>query len=296
MVAHTEKVLLDTDVGSDIDDALALSYLLCQERCDLVGITTVTGEPLKRAEMASAICLNVGRGDIPIRAGCAQAMLIDMRQKKAPQAEALGAWNRRTDFAANEAIEFMRRTIRSQPGEITLLAIGPMTNVGLLFATDPEIPSLLKQVVLMCGRFFTAMGGEWNAIGDPHATAITYGNGCQAKPPRHVSFGLDVTTRCVMAPDECRKRFTAKVLQPVRDFAEVWFKNGSHGITFHDPLAAACIFEPEICRYKQGSVRVSLTDPTAGWTVFSEQADGPHNVASEVDSARFFEHYFAVVK
>jgi len=99
-----------------------------------------------------------------------------------------------------------------------------------------------------------------------------------------------------MPPDDCRKRFTAKVLQPVRNLAEVWFKDGSHGITFHNPLAAARIFEPDICRYKQGSVKVSLNEPTAGWTVFQEQAAGPHTVAAEVDSRRFFEYYFSVVK
>jgi inosine-uridine nucleoside N-ribohydrolase len=296
MADVTEKVLLDTDIGTDIDDAVALAYLLCQERCDLVGITTVTGEPLQRAQMASAICRNVGRDDIPIHAGCAQAMLIDMRQKTAPQAEALGNWSRRTDFAPNGAVEFMRRTIRRQPGQITLLAIGPLTNVGLLFATDPEIPSLLKRVVLMCGQFFTSMSGEWNAIGDPHATAIAYGNGHQCRPREHMSFGLDVTTRCVMPADDCRRRFTARALQPVRDFAEVWFKHGPQGITFHDPLAAACLFEPDLCRYKQGSVKVLLHEPTAGWTLFQERADGPHTVAAEVDSRRFFEHYFSVVK
>ncbi len=291
-----EKVLLDTDIGSDIDDAVALAYLLCQQRCELVGITTVTGEPLKRAEMASAICQNVGRGDVPIHAGCSQAMLIDMRQSQAQQARALGNWKRRTDFPANEAVEFMRRTIRSHPGEITLLTIGPLTNAALLFALDPEIPALLKQLVLMCGRFFTFMGGEWNAILDPHATAITYGQGRQARPPRHVSFGLDVTTRCVMNPDECRRRFTAKVLEPVRDFAEVWYEKAPGGITFHDPLAAACIFEPDICQYKQGEIAVSLNEPTNGWTVFREQAAGPHTVARDVDAERFFKHYFDVVK
>ncbi len=290
------KIIFDTDIGSDIDDAVALAYLLSQPRCELLGITTVTGEPLKRAEMASAVCRTVGRDDIPIHSGCAQSMLIRMRQDKAPQADALGGWDRRTDFAPNTAIEFLRTTIRAHPGEITLLAVGPMTNLGVLFALDPEIPALLKDLVLMCGRFFTWMGGEWNAIGDPHATAIVYGNGQQARPPHHVSFGLDVTTQCTLPADECRQRFTAKVLKPVKDFAEVWFKHRPH-ITFHDPLAAACVFEPDICTYKQGFVRVPLADPTAGWTLFNEGSqDKAHTVARDVDSKRFFEHYFDLVK
>ena len=290
------KVLFDTDIGSDIDDAVALAYLLSQPRCDLVGVTTATGEPIKRAEMASAVCRNAGQPDVPVHAGCPQALLIEMRQKAAPQADALGDWDRRRDFPANTAVAFMRQVIRDHPGEITLLAVGPMTNVGLLFATDPEIPALLKQVVLMCGRFFTSMGGEWNAIGDPHATAIVYGNGCQSRPPRHVSYGLDVTTRCMMDADECRQRFTADALKPVRDFAEVWFKRSGR-ICFHDPLAAACIFQPDLCEYREGRVTVALNRPTMGWTVFDPNADDkPHAVAAGVDADRFFEHYFDVVK
>ena len=290
------KVILDTDIGSDIDDALALAYLLCQERCDLVGITTCTGQAPLRAEMASAICRNVGRGDVPIHSGCEKALLVDLRQKLAPQAAALGDWPRQKGFEPNTAIEFLRRTIRANPGEITLLSIGPLNNIALLFATDPEIPALLKDYVLMCGQFFTGTRGEWNAINDPHATAIAYGNGCQAKPPRHVSFGLDVTTQCTMSANECRRQFTAKALQPVRDFAEVWFRDVPRS-TFHDPLAAACIFEPGLCTYRQGKVTVSLNDPTNGWTAFDgRDADKPHTVAEKVDSQRFFEHYFGVVR
>ncbi|MCX7591661.1 MAG: nucleoside hydrolase [Kiritimatiellae bacterium] len=289
------KVVLDTDIGSDIDDALALAYLLSQPRCELLGITTVTGEAPKRAEMASAICRHVGRDDIPIHSGCTQAMLTDIRQKHAPQAEALGRWNRRRDFGENTAIEFLRQIIRANPGEITLLTIGPLTNIGVLFAVDPELPALLKQMVLMCGQFFTGTKGEWNAINDPHATAIAYGQGHQTRPPRHLSHGLDVTTRCVMPAEECRKRFTASVLEPVRDFAEVWFRTNDR-ITFHDPLAAACIFVPDLCRYREGRVRVSLSEPTLGWTVFDPDASiKPHLVAYDVDENRFFEHYFTIV-
>lgn len=290
------KVLLDTDIGSDIDDAVALAYLLSQPRCELLGITTVTGRPELRAQLASAICRNAGRDDIPIHCGCPTPLLITQQQPEAPQAAALVNWSRRTDFPPNTAVEFLRQTIRAHPGEITLLTIGPLTNIGLLFATDPEIPGLLKQLVLMCGRFFSSMGPEWNAMLDPHATAIAYGNGTQARPPRHVSYGLDVTLHCTMLASEVRDRFTARVLRPVRDFAEVWFQHAER-LCFHDPLAAACIFEPEICTYRQGMVQVSLNQPTLGWTVFNDRAEPkPHTVAENVRPGAFFDHFFDVVK
>jgi len=294
-MANKEKIILDTDIGSDIDDSLALAYLLNQPSCELLGITTVSGKADLRAQMVSTVCRNAGRGDIPIHVGCHQGIFEPIRQKGAGQTKALGDWDRQINFPPVTAVEFMRQTIRANPGEITLLAIGPMTNVALLFATDPDLPAMLKQLVLMCGWFF-GQGGEWNAINDPLATAITYGMGPQTKPTRHVSFGLDVTCKCVMNRDQCREKFTAKVLEPVRGFAEVWFERYEN-VTFHDPLAAACIFQPDICTYRPGEVRVSLAEPTKGWTIFKDvQENPPHLVAAGVDSTRFFEHYFSVVR
>jgi inosine-uridine nucleoside N-ribohydrolase len=77
------KILLDTDIGSDIDDAVALAYLLCKPQCDLLGITTVSGEPGRRAMMASAQCKLAGR-EIPIFPGTAEPLLIRSRQPKCP--------------------------------------------------------------------------------------------------------------------------------------------------------------------------------------------------------------------
>jgi purine nucleosidase len=290
----TEKVLLDTDIGSDIDDALALAYLLRQRRCELLGVTTVSGEPALRAELASAICCNLDRDDVPIHVGAAEPLLVGQRQPKATQAAALGSWRRRRDFAAtNTAVEFLRETIRAHPGEVTLLTIGPLTNAALLLAIDPEISSMLKRIVLMCGQFFDANNGEWNALLDPHATAIVYGQGDRPGPAEHVSYGLDVTMKVTLDADECRRRFGAKALAPVRDFAEVWFADRPV-VVFHDPLAAACIFEPEICRTRRGRVCVSTAEPTRGWTV-ARGDDGPHTLAAEVDAQRFLDHFFDVV-
>ena len=73
------KILLDTDIGQDIDDALTLSYLLCNPRCELMGITTVSGVVDERAQMASAICRSVGRDDIPIYPGFNECIFVEPR-------------------------------------------------------------------------------------------------------------------------------------------------------------------------------------------------------------------------
>lgn len=290
-------ILLDTDIGSDIDDALCLAYLLRQPRCRLLGITTVTGEPTRRAMLADMLCRVAGRTDIPIHSGSYKPIFGKQIQPSAPQAEVLAEYPHKKAFEPCTAVEFLRRSVRERPGEITLLAIGPLTNVGLLFATDPEIPSLLKRLVLMCGVFSNQIAGspgrEWNAMGDPHATAITYGVG----PQDHLSIGLDVTMRCVMDSARCRERFKGDLPGAVAKMAEVWFRRAEH-VTFHDPLAAAVIFEPEICRYQAGQVEVETASVDgAGTTRWKTDAqDKPHRIAVDVDPDRFFEHYFSVLR
>lgn len=288
------KVLLDTDIGSDIDDAVCLAYLLVQPECELLGITTVTGEAEKRAAMASALCKVAGK-KVPIFPGAETPLLVPQRQTHAPQAAALHKWAHDSDFPRGQAVEFLRQTIRSHPGEVVLLAIGPLTNVALLFRVDPEVPTLLKGLVMMCGVFTDRAPGvgplEWNAMCDPHATAIVY----QTPVRMHRSVGLDVTCRVQMDAQEVRERFRADLLRPVLDFAEFWFRE-REAIIFHDPLAAATIFDDRICAFERGSVEVELAnEQVRGMTRWMPgRRDGQHEVALDVSSERFFEHFFSV--
>lgn len=289
------KIVLDTDIGTDIDDALCLTYLLANPACDLLGITTVTGEPEKRAMLASALCKLAGK-EIPIYPGAAKPILIEQRQKTAAQARALKKWKHDTDFPRNQAIDFLRNTIRENPGEVNLLTIGPLTNIGLLFASDREIPSLLKSLVMMAGHFERrnplVNTLEWNAFGDAHASAIVY----QSLAPVHRSIGLDVTHQVTMHAEQFRREFSHELFAPVRDFAEVWFEY-SPIITFHDPLAATTLFDETICQFSRGEVSIELADQkNLGLTHWQTKADGNHEVALEVNGDRFFEHYLSFFK
>jgi inosine-uridine nucleoside N-ribohydrolase len=292
----TTKLILDTDIGSDIDDAVCLAYLLAQPQCDLLGITTVSGEPERRAMMASAQCKVAGR-NVPIFAGADLPLLVPSRQPKSPQADALSRWDHDKNYKQGEAIEFLRHTIRANAGEVTLLAIGPLTNLALLFKTDPEIPSLLKSLVLMGGLFDTQKmrnwkGGkwEWNIWCDPHAAAIVY----RAGAPVHRSIGLDVTTHVTMDAPQVREKFQTPYLKPVLDFAEVWFQH-AQTITFHDPLAATTIFDNSIVTYERGQTEVELHDPdNFGVTKWQAHPAGAQEIATTVNADAFFKHYFGV--
>lgn len=120
-------VLFDTDIGSDFDDALALAYLLRHPRCELSGITTVTGEVAKRAALVQVLCETAGRSDIPIHRG-ASSPLGGPGQPHVPRYDSVRDLPLRLDWPENTAVAFLRDSILSRPGELTLLSIGPLTS------------------------------------------------------------------------------------------------------------------------------------------------------------------------
>jgi inosine-uridine nucleoside N-ribohydrolase len=290
------KILLDTDIGGDIDDALALAYLLKQPHCELLGITTIGGESEKRAALASAICHAAGQAEVPVHVGASAPLLVPERQPHAYQSAALtDQWPHHTFDKRNTAMAFLRETIRAHPGDITLLTIGPLTNIGLLFAVDPDIPALLKGVMMMGGCFSaTEPEEEWNIVCDPHAAATVF-----AAPLALTSVGFDVTGQCRLGADECRRRFTQAggPFTFITAMAEVFFRSAAPEAIFHDPLAAALLFEPSLCQTTMQHIGVDLRNGrTLGRTHPVDEATAkPHHVAYSVEVAKFFEHYFAIV-
>jgi inosine-uridine nucleoside N-ribohydrolase len=286
-----EKVIVDTDVGGDIDDAMCLAYLLAQPHCELLGVTTVSGEAERRAMIASALCHAAGKR-VPIHVGASEPLRVKQRQPHAHQAARLGDWPHDRSFASPDAVGFTREMVRSNPGEITLLAVGPMTNVASLFVEDPAIPRLLKRLVLMAGWFGDLTGrgevADWNVHCDPHAAEIVY----RANVSAHRSVPLDVTQHAKVSVAWFRSRFRVGALRLVRDLAE-----GDTGreVWFHDPLTAATLFDDRICRFERGRVSVDLDAPNGRSRTSWQAGAGDHEVAVHADLNRFFDHYFSVV-
>ncbi len=315
------KVILDTDIGTDIDDALALAYLLNQPACQLMGITTLTGEADVRARMASAMLYAADRTNIPIHIGAKDCILIEQKERFAPQSVMLNKWRHDTEFP-NDAILWMQRVIRENPGEIVLLGISPMSNIARLFLADPGISSLLRGLYLMCGKFsewdfrpwskagtgpkedrnsafvpadiraFMAGGAlEMNALIDPYATAIVY----KSAVPLHRSIGVDMTHQVTLSKDEFLSRCDAHpIFRPILDMTGVWFESSDH-VTFHDPLASVCVFNRKVCEFTRGNVSVDIESRMLkGYTHFQEDPNGGQEVASRVSPEKFFEAYYSV--
>lgn len=291
------KILLDTDIGCDIDDAVCLAYLLSKEDCKLMGITTVNGDTRARAQLASVLVKASGKS-VPIYPGKKDTMLIDRPRKPVPQAAALPLMDHDDDFPESGYLEFMYRTIMDHPGEVTLLAIGPMTNVGLLFAAYPDAAENLKQLVLMGGNFtnpLTAQGYmESNTMCDPHASALVY----RADVMRHISIGNDVTSALGMSRDTVYGSFRENaLLRAALPMIDVYFSSGIQTMYFHDLCAAMYIFRPEIATLSGGKVEVELTaDALKGMTVLKHAAyyQPPyHQAAVSIDRNVFYEEFSA---
>ena len=188
----------------------------------------------------------------------------------------------------------MAETIRSNPGEVVLLAVGPMTNVAKLFTDHPDTPGLLKSLQMMLGQFNVPSSGakiaEWNVHCDPAAASVVYATDA----PNHTSVGLDVTLQVAMDSSEVREHFQAPHLQPVLEMSEVWF-NERPRLNFHDPLAAVALFDDSVCEYENGTATIQRTHARDdGITEWVPDAKGPHRVGVTVDAARFFDSYFSV--
>jgi inosine-uridine nucleoside N-ribohydrolase len=138
-----QLAILDTDIGDDIDDAYALALALRSPELKLLGIATTYGDTELRARLVDRYLAAVGRSDIPVAAGPATAHQNVLTQtayaRQAPERKHA------------DAVEFLLDQIRAHPGEITLIAIGPLVNVGAAIERDAATFSKLKRVVLMGG-------------------------------------------------------------------------------------------------------------------------------------------------
>ena len=285
------KLLIDTDIGSDIDDALCLAYLLKQPQCEILGITTCSSEPKKRAEIVDSMCRYVGR-EIPIFPGRDMPLLGKQLQVAVHQYEVVSQLPHKTEFPENRAIDFMREMIETYPHEVTLLPIGPLTNIGALFAAYPHLIPLVKEVSFMGGSFFPEaiafIPDEWNIKNDPIAAKIVFDSGV----PIRVA-GLDVSLKTKIRCTDFIAASHSKIMECVALYAEKFLER-TNDMYFHDPLVAAYLFEDNICHFRRGRVHVGIG---ADWgrTYFAEDPKGNALIADSIIPENFFRHYYDIV-
>jgi inosine-uridine nucleoside N-ribohydrolase len=277
------KILIDTDPG--IDDAMAILMALGASSLEVIGLTTVYGNHQVGVTTTNALSILewVDRGDVPVAQGAAAPLF---RPRRRTPVEVHGEDGLGNVFLpapkgrpiATQAADFIVEQIMAQPGEITLVAVGPLTNLALALQKEPQLSTAVKEVVIMGGAVespgnVTALA-EANIHADPEAAAIVF-----AADWPVTLVGLDVTTRAILSDDHLQQ--IVKVGNPAgilmgrifplyqqfhRDFYEL---NGETHT--HDPAAVAWLLDPTLFGTERCHLRVETGGEADGRTVWDRQ-------------------------
>ena len=309
------RVILDTDLamgtpGSDIDDGFALALAVADPDLTLELVTTVNGNT--DVDTATKLTLDLldrlGAPDVPVARG-SSAPLLRGSPRSPEDAEVVlppgtDPSGRRVTHAARHLVE----RVMAEPGQLTLVAIGPLTNVALALALEPRLAGAVEEIVVMGGVYLehtnvASMPGEFNFWVDPEAAAMVLASGA---PLRLV--GLDVTRRVRMSTqDASRLRESGGAFGSfAADCTDGWIDHltrtvpgdeREHGsCALHDPLAVAAVSRPGLLTWREAHVGVEtageLTRGVAVADLLTTDAPPTPNcrIAVDVDEDGFREH------
>ncbi len=285
------KVILDTDIGDDIDDALALALIVASPELDLRGVTTVFGNTPARTRQALTELVIAGRSEVPVATGCGATMASRPHDTACAQLDKLPNQDGTCLPAAQlptadprHAVDFLIETIMAGDGDIVPVTIGGLTNLALALVKEPKLKTRIPRIVMMAAEFRHPMA-EWNIRCDPEAASLVFASG----------IPVDVTTWHIGLNAKFRTEDLARlagcplpVAQYLHRAITAWtihHRSPHHEPlpSLYDPLAVATIINPGLCTWRQGTVTVELQGQTTyGYTGFREHADGRHRVAWDV--------------
>jgi inosine-uridine nucleoside N-ribohydrolase len=263
-------VIIDTDVGDDIDDAFALTIALQDPRLEVIGITTAWGDTRTRTLLVRRLLETLGRKDVIVAQGPATSNSTPFTQKE---------WARgaRDQSPAPDAIEFLRQQVSHRPGEITLVALAPLSNIEALHERAPDALAKLKQVVIMAGSIHAGYnrGGaipvahpdpEWNVVCAPMGLALLLGSGVPVR-----LFPLDSTQ---LKFDEVRRDRLFAYGSPASDALTLLYHQwrllnswGQLTPTLFDVIPVVWLLQPAACPLRPMRLKVDehgYTRPLTG--------------------------------
>lgn len=282
--AAREKVLLDTDTTELFDDGVAMLMLAKSPDVDLLGVTVVTGNMWTAEGVAAAVrqLEGINRADIPVAVGVTPASTKERFRNIETERKLFGIGNETyigaagyeepTDWEAvyrekykeapamrpvsEPAADFIIRTIKENPGEVTIAAIGPCTNLAAALTKSPEIASLAKRIVYMGGAFFgqgnTTPAAEFNFWADPAAAK----RAVRAPFAEQIFLPLEAAEKMPVYQNEYRdllRRIKSQRFKDVADRCYVtrYFAEGEKQAYIYDVLAAAVIIDPTVVKSQE---------------------------------------------
>jgi inosine-uridine nucleoside N-ribohydrolase len=279
------KVLLDTDIGDDIDDAWALAFLIAYQRFMPLGVTITHGNTPARAKIACKFLHVTNRDDIPVHVG------RKTNDKVFPQYSWAEDFNAKQP-AKKPAADFIVDTVKRFPGEVTILAVGPLQNLADALRREPGLAKLVKRVVLMSGCVYGTSYSpdkvirEWNVYQSTADSQLVYGAGLPL-----TIVPLDSTTH-VRLSDAERKR-VAEHVSPMAYALEclyrLWLANPTDRMTLHDQLAVAEAAQPGAFFGRRETLPLIVDEQ--GFTRIDRERGKPVTVCLEPRRDEFMKYY-----
>jgi len=218
--------------------------------------------------------------------GASEPLLDPVMQTKPKEFEALTKADTIPDSARRSAASLIIDTLMNAREPITIVAIGPLTNIALALKTEPRIKQHLARIVIMGGAFTTARA-EYNIKRDPVAAEIVFHSGVAI-----TAAGLEVTEPCKLREQDLsllRKADSPAVRFLLHLIELSKAETGDAHPTLYDPLAVAAVFRKDLIETASGSVDVSLAEATRGQTRFTPAPSGPVQVGTKVNTATFLD-------
>lgn len=277
-------IILDTDIGGDIDDAFAVALVLDSPQLDLRAVTTVSGDTAARARLVAKMLSAAGRADVPVAAGAPGAKINTTYTQWADGFSSPA-------LVSQSAVELMKSTLDRGHGSVMIVAIGPLTNVAALLKQYPAEKKNIRQLVLMGGsirRGYYPNSGptpEYNIAEDTAASQVVFTSGVPI-----LMAPLDVTARLQLEKPNLDRLFALHTA--LTDALEAQYKLWGQPVpTLHDPMAVSLLLAPQLCTRQ--SLAIQITDK--GMTVAEAGKAANAVVAVETDPARFLGFYMSRV-
>jgi inosine-uridine nucleoside N-ribohydrolase len=251
-------IILDTDIGTDVDDAFALALVLASPELDLRGVTTVGSAPRTRALMVCRFLTAVDRGDIPVTAGAGPQPAEEIEKQGQYANHPAVIFDRTAKPVKETAVAFLYRQLKAHRGELTLLTVGPLTNIARLLREHPECKPWIKRIVMMGGSVRLGYNGksppqvEWNIKCDIKAAQTVFASGIPL-----VVAPLDAATMLKLEKPLRRRLFQAETLltYQIQALYQMWDQATP---TLFDPVAVMLCFDDRFCTME--SLRLEVDD------------------------------------
>ncbi|GAQ82193.1 inosine-uridine preferring nucleoside hydrolase family protein [Klebsormidium nitens] len=276
--SKAKKIIIDTDPG--IDDAMAILMAFNSPELEVLGLTTVFGNVTTALATTNALhlCEVAGQHAIPVAQGEPRPLSGEepLPADFVHGTDGLGNTNPAAPSGrAHEsaAVDFLIAAVNKLPGEITVVALGPCTNIAKAIQLDPSFAKKVAQIVFLGGCFFRSgnvnPACEANVFCDPKAADVVFTSGADV-----LVVGLNVTERVVLTTSDLERignsgtKFGRYIAEVVKFYAE-WHLKSDHlqGIFVHDPSAMTAAIDPSLFSWKEGVVRVAETGLCRGHTL-----------------------------